>query len=168
MAVKQVLLLGNPLLREKSKKIEYFDDKLQKIIIDLRDTLKYLQEEQNIGRALAAPQIDYRYQVIYYNHRGQELIMINPEIIEKSDEMFEVWDSCFSLESAFFVKTKRHQKIEVLYQDETGQEKRQQFSYDLAELFQHEIDHLEGILATNHLQDNQDLIMRAEWEKRYK
>ncbi|RKD30010.1 peptide deformylase [Thermohalobacter berrensis] len=165
MAIKDVLMIGNPELRKKSTRIQDFNNQLEIIIQDLKDTLTFLQKTKKIGRALAAPQIGYKKRVIYYKLTNREIIMVNPEIIEKSKEMFEVWDSCFSFDVAFFVKIKRHKKIKVRYQDEKGNEKIEEFSDDLSELFQHEIDHLYGILATDHLENNKNIIMRSEWEK---
>lgn len=165
MAVKEVLLLGNPFLREEAEEVEEFSENLEKIITDLRDTLVHLQEKHNIGRALAAPQIGYSQRVIYYNQGGEELVLVNPRIIENSSEKFSIWDSCFSFNVAFFVRVSRHRKIKVKFKDEKGKDKILEFEDDLAELFQHEIDHLEGILATDYLEDQKDIIMRKEWEK---
>ncbi len=81
--------------------------------------------------------------------------------------MFDVWDSCYSFDVAFFVNIARHKSIKVKYQDEKGKEKTKQFNDDLSELFQHEIDHLYGKLATDYLVDNKKIIMRDEWERRY-
>ncbi|MFW5786902.1 MAG: peptide deformylase [Halanaerobiales bacterium] len=165
MAVKKVLLLGNPKLRRKSVEVEEFDEKLDKIIADLKDTLTQLQNKQNIGRALAAPQIGYLKKVIYCNTKEEEIIMINPEIVDKSEEMFAVWDSCFSFKTSFFVNIPRHKRIKVKFMDEDGREINRVFENDFSELFQHEIDHLHGILATDHLVSNKNIIMREEWEK---
>jgi len=165
LAVKEVLLLGNPFLREKADEVEKLSENLEKIIEDLRDTLLNLQEKHKIGRALAAPQIGYQKQVIYYNQAGEELILVNPRITEKSPEKFSVWDSCFSFDVAFFVRVSRHRRIKVEFKDGKGRDKTLEFNDDFSELFQHEIDHLEGILATDYLENKRDIIMRKEWEK---
>ncbi|MFX0125138.1 MAG: peptide deformylase, partial [Candidatus Hodarchaeota archaeon] len=88
-------------------------------------------------------------------------------IISKSEEKFWVWDSCFSFDVAFFVEILRHKKIKVRYQDETGDFHVKEFEDDMSELIQHETDHLQGILATDHLTDVKRLIMRQEWENRF-
>lgn len=168
MARREVSMIGNPKLREESANITNFDNQLKEVVQDLKDTLSYLQKEKNIGRALAAPQIDYLKKVIYYNSNGEEIVMVNPKIIWKSEGMFDVWDSCFSFDVAFFVNIKRHKKIKVKYQNENGKEVVKEFNDDLSELFQHEIDHLYGKLATDYLVDNKNIIMRSEWERRYK
>lgn len=97
----------------------------------------------------------------------RELLMVNPKITWKSKELFWVWDSCFSFDLAFFVKIRRHKKIKVEYNDTEGNRKIEEFERDLSELFQHEIDHLYGILAVDHSKDSRQIMMRGEWEKRF-
>ncbi len=175
MSVRNVILLGNPLLRNRSSDVsldrEFDRLELWRIIEDLRDTLLYLQRKKGIGRALAAPQIGYLKRVIFVNIRSDNprtMILVNPTIVEKSKEMIEVWDSCYSFDVAFFVRIMRHKKIKVEYMDENGRKIVEEFENDLSELLQHEIDHLNGILATDHLRSGKDIIMREEWEKRYR
>ena len=168
MAVQKIYQLGSEVLRKKSRQVENFDDELKSKVEDLKDTLFNFQKEYKIGRAIAAPQIGYHQKIVYYNKNGEEILMVNPEIIDKSKEKFEVWDSCFSFRAAFFVKIKRAKKIKVRYQDVEGKEIIKEFSDDLSELFQHEIDHLHGILATDHLEDNKNIIMREVWEEKYR
>lgn len=166
--IKEILLIGNPLLREKSENIVVFDNELLNLIKDLNDTIIDFQKRKKIGRGIAAPQIGVLKKVIFLNLPDRSFALINPEIIWTSDEMIDVWDSCFSFDVAFFVKIKRFKSIKVKYQNEIGEFIEEMFSDDLSELLQHEIDHLHGILATNHLKSNADIILRAEWEKRYK
>ncbi|MFO7830071.1 MAG: peptide deformylase [Bacteroidales bacterium] len=168
MAVKEILLIGNPVLRKKSAKVERFNSELQNIITDLKDTLIDFQRRKKIGRAIAAPQIGVLQKIICLNLPNRSFALVNPEIIQNSDETFEVWDSCFSFDVAFFVKTERFKSITVKYQNEKGDSIEEIFHDDLSELLQHEIDHLYGILATDHLKSNKDIMMRDEWEKRYK
>ena len=168
MAVKEILLIGNPVLREKSEDVLEFDQSLENLVADLKDTIIDFQKRKGMGRGIAAPQIGILRKVIFLHLPDRSFALINPEIIRKSDQTIQVWDSCFSFDVAFFVKTERYQKITVKYQNENGDIIEESFQDDLSELLQHEIDHLHGILATDHLKDNQDIILRAEWEKRYK
>jgi len=161
-------MIGNPKLREKSSKVTDFKEELQEIIQDLKDTLKHLQETKKIGRALAAPQIGYIKQIICYGLPNNTIMMINPKITFKSKEKFEVWDSCYSFDVAFFVQILRHKKIRVEYQNEKGELVVDEFIGKMSELVQHETDHLEGVLATDHLADVKKIIARQEWEKRYR
>jgi peptide deformylase len=168
MTIKEVLLLGNPKLREKSSRIKDFKNDFKDNLNNLSDTLIYLQKEKQIGRALAAPQIGWMKKVIFYNLPEQAFFMINPKILWKSEEMIEVWDSCFCFDVAFFIGIKRYREIKVQYLDKEGNKKSELFSDDLSELVQHEIDHLNGVLATDHLNDPIKIIMRNEWERRFK
>ena len=161
-------MIGNPKLREKSAKVSDFGEDLQRIIQNLKDTLSHLQEVKKIGRALAAPQIGHMKQVIYYGLPKNPLVMINPDITSKSEEKFWVWDSCFSFDVAFFVEILRHKKISISYQDEKGKHHMKDFEDDMSELIQHETDHLHGILATDHLTDIKRIVLRQEWEKRFR
>ncbi len=168
MTVKQVLMIGNPKLRLKSSEITKFNEELEGIISDLKDTLAYLQKTKKIGRGLAAPQLGYMKKVIYFGLPNNPFTMINPKINWKSKEKFRVWDSCFSFDVAFFVEIERHRAVEIEYSDQNGNQIVQKFENDLSELVQHETDHLNGILATDHLTDVKKIILRQEWENRHK
>jgi len=168
MAVKKIYKLGSNVLRKKSVQVKEFDQELERKVEDLHDTLLNFQNEYEIGRAIAAPQIGYHQKIVYYNKDANEILMVNPVIIEKSSQTFAVWDSCFSFNVNFFVKIQRTKQIKVKYQDIKGEEYVEEFSDDLSELFQHEIDHLYGILATDHLEDNKDIVMREVWERKYR
>ena len=164
MAVREILMIGNEFLRRKAEHVDFANDPIDRYIEDLRDTLHRVQREKKIGRAIAGPQIGFQKRVIYMESGGKRITMINPEITTKSKEMFEVWDSCFSADVAFFGKTLRHKTITIRYTNEHQHELQQEFSDDFSELFQHEIDHLEGVLFTDRIIDNQ-IIMRSEWER---
>ncbi len=167
LAVKKVLMLGNPGLREECSPAE-FGSETVKIVQDLKGTLSHLQQVKGIGRALAAPQLGYLKRVVYVQTPGRKFVLVNPQIVWKSEEIIEVWDSCYSFDVAFFVGIERHKSIEVEYQDEKGDYRVERFSDGLSELLQHEIDHLHGVLATDHLRDVKNIISREEWEKRFR
>ena len=167
MAIKEILLIGNPILRKKSENVHQFDHELLSVILDLKDTLIDFQKRKKIGRAIAAPQIGELKKIIYCNLPDRAFALVNPEITWRSNETFEVWDSCFSFDVAFFVKTERFKSITVKYQNEKGDLIEETFQDDLSELLQHEIDHLQGILATDRQISKQDIILRDEWEKMF-
>ena len=98
----------------------------------------------------------------------RSFFLVNPEVVWKSDETFDVWDSCFSVNASFFVKIPRYTMIRVRYQDEKGVERTEEFSDDMSELLQHELDHLDGVMCSDHLREPKDLVMREEWEKRFR
>jgi peptide deformylase len=167
MAVRDIVLLGDPRLRERCKPVENLDE-LEPILGDLKDTLTSLQRVYGMGRGVAAPQIGFGKRVVYIQMPERAFYLVNPEIEWMSPESFEVWDSCFSLEAAFFVKILRSRAIRVSYMDERGGEHVEEFRDGLSELLQHEIDHLDGVVCSDHLRDPRDIVMRAEWEKRYR
>jgi hypothetical protein len=70
--------------------------------------------------------------------------LVNPEVVWRSGETFDVWDSCFSVNASFFVKIPRYTMIRVRYQDEKGVKSTEEFSDDMSELLQHELDHLDA------------------------
>ena len=94
--IKEILLIGNPLLREKSEVIVDFGNELLSLINDLKDTIIDFQHRKKIGRGIAAPQIGVFKKVIYLNLPNRSFALINPEIIWSSNEKMDVWDSCFS------------------------------------------------------------------------
>lgn len=168
MPIKDVIMLGNPNLRKVSSKVINFNIELRGDLTNLKDTLTNLQKTKGLGRAIAAPQIGIMKKIIYFQLSNRSFYMVNPKITWRSEEMFNVWDSCFSFDLAFFIEILRQKAIKVEYQDEYGNIVFEDFSDDLSELVQHEIDHLHGVLATDHLKDVEKIIIRSEWEKRYK
>ena len=148
MAVKKILQLGDPRLNEISEELEIHETVLKnETFLDLKDTMLEFRRIYNCGRAIAAPQIGVQKRMIYMNIEGKETCFINPEITHKSEEMFELWDDCMSFPD-LLVKVKRHNNIKVKYFDENFIENFTEFDSGLSELFQHEYDHLDGILAT--------------------
>lgn len=167
MVIRDTVLLGDPKLREKSEPV-IFDRKLPQILEDLKDTLSEHQRVYGMGRGIAAPQIGYNKRVVYIQTPGFTKYLINPEIVWRSPETFEVWDSCFSMEAKFFVKIARNRNIKVKFVDELNEFYNETFSDDMSELLQHEIDHLDGIMCSDRLTDPKNIAMRYEWEKRYR
>ncbi|MBN2334677.1 peptide deformylase [Candidatus Bathyarchaeota archaeon] len=167
MTVRDTVLLGDPLLREVSEPVTDFAE-LKPVLDDLKDTLTDAQGRYGMGRGMAAPQVGHLRRVVYIQMPDRSFYLVNPVIEWRSDDTFEVWDSCFSLEAAFFVKIPRNRRIRVRYMDEAGAAHVEEFSGDMSELLQHEIDHLDGVVCSDHLGDPRDIVMRAEWVKRYR
>jgi peptide deformylase len=167
MVIRDTVLLGDPRLREISEPV-VFDRKLPQILEDLKDTLTEHQRVYKMGRGLAAPQIGYSKRLVYIQTPKFTGYLINPEIVWRSPETFEVWDSCFSIEAKFFVKITRNKSIKVKYTDQSQEFHNETFNNDMSELLQHEIDHLDGIMCSDRLTDLKNIVMRQEWEKRYR
>lgn len=171
MAIRPILQLGNPLLREKCARVEEASSPAtHNLVTDLADTLAHWRSETGYGRGIAAPQIGTLQRVIFLKLPGEEpWPLINPEIIERSEDKIIVWDACLSFLS-IFMQVERHQEISVRYQNIDGEtltikagEER-----NLSELLQHEIDHLDGILAIDRVTDVKTICTREEFEKRYR
>ena len=164
MAVREILLLGNPLLRERCRRVPSTDaPAIKTVITDLRDTLQKFRRERGFGRGIAAPQIGARERVIYidYEYTGA---LVNPKIVRRSRKKFLMWDDCFSFPD-LLVRVERSTAIEVAFEDEAGKRRRLSASGGLSELLQHEIDHLDGVLAIDRAVDSRHIILRSEYEK---
>jgi peptide deformylase len=145
--VNDLLVLGNPILYEISEEI--LPEELPLVenwVKDLHEVMEDIRARYNFGRAIAAPQLGNMKRLIYMNIT-KPMVFINPKIINKSKEMFEVWDDCMCFPN-LFVKVMRHNTIEIEYLDENWKTQNAVLENDLSELFQHEFDYLEGVLCT--------------------
>ncbi len=171
MPVRTVLQLGDPVLRQKAVPVN--DPKapeIRDLVCDLSDTLAHWRAETGYGRGIAAPQIGVLKRVIFLKLPGAEpWALVNPEIVERSEEKIVVWDACLSFLS-IFMQVERHREITVRYQNVDGNMVEIEASEEnnLSELLQHEIDHLEGILAIDRVTDVKTIVTREEFEKRYR
>lgn len=165
MPAKEILLLGDPQLWRPSEAVtDVYSTETKTIIADLADTLANFRAGHGFGRAIAAPQIGAHRRVLFVNmHNGTfgPAALINPQIVAASSEMMELWDDCFSFPE-LMVRVKRHVEIEVSYLNESGESKLVTAKGDLSELLQHEIDHLDGILATDRALDERSFALRSE------
>jgi peptide deformylase len=171
MPVRSILQLGDPKLREACARVENpATPEIAGLIQDLADTLAHWRAETGYGRGIAAPQLGVVQRVIFLQLPGEKpWPLINPEIIERSAEKIVVWDACLSFLS-IFMQLERNREITVRYQDIHGalQEFRAGDDRNLSELLQHEIDHLDGILAIDRVTDLKTICTREEFEKRYR
>ena len=163
MAIRNVLLLGNPQLYEISEAVNEQElESLKPAIADLHDTMMAFRHKWGAGRAIAAPQIGVMKRLIYM-HIDQPIVLINPYFEEKSEAMFEVWDDCMSFPE-LLVKVRRHQSCRIVYQDLNWQQQSMNLEEDLSELLQHEVDHLDGILAVSQAIAPTSFAMRSQKE----
>lgn len=169
MPVREILLLGNPKLWQPSSNItDAHATETQEIINDLAATLANFRAGHGFGRAIAAPQIGAHHRILFVNMPSDKgdgsfgpAPLINPQIVAASSEMMELWDDCFSFPD-LMVRVRRHVEIDVSYSDESGEQKRITARGDLSELLQHEIDHLDGILATDRAINQRGYALRSE------
>lgn len=161
MSVREVLLLGNPQLFEKSEPIQKKElERIRGVISDLHDTLMRFREQHGIGRAIAAPQIGVRKRLIYM-YINEPKVFLNPVLKQKSKKRMVVWDDCMCFPD-LLVKVKRHQRCGITYKDMGWKEQTMILGGDLSELLQHECDHLEGILAVSRAIDKFSFALRNQ------
>ncbi|WP_099187815.1 peptide deformylase [Tepidibacter mesophilus] len=154
MAIKDILLLGNENLYEVCRAISKDEiNKAEEIVKDLHDTMMNFREKYGFGRAIAAPQINELYRIIYMNFDDNSIVLINPRLEFVDGEKFEMWDDCMSY-PGLEVKLHRYKKCKVYYKDLDWNDCILEPKGDLSELIQHEYDHLDGILAVQRAIDN--------------
>lgn len=145
--LNDLLLLGDPRLYEVCEPVSKEELPLVKEwVADLHNVMEEIRAKYNFGRAIAAPQLGIMKRVIYMNI-DKPVVFINPVFDNISEEMFEMWDDCMSFPN-LLVKVKRHKSLTIHYLNEHWLEQSWQMEDDLAELLQHEYDHLNGILCT--------------------
>jgi len=157
-----VLELGHPALRAKCAPVGPLDAltaseraELAGDAARLRATLAAFRAAHGFGRAIAAPQIGVLRRIVamdlreadYPNGGRGPLLLYDPELTWQSPETFTLWDDCMSF-PWLLVRVRRHISVSLRFRDDTGAERRwKRVSRALAELLQHELDHLDGVLA---------------------
>ncbi len=146
MAIRNIITKENPLLRKTSRKVEAFDERLATLLDDMIDTM-YKAE----GAGLAAVQVGVLRRVVVVDCGDGLLELVNPEIIETEGEQREV-EGCLSLPGESGT-TIRPMKVKVKAQNRHGK----WFFYSgeglKARAFCHELDHLDGIIYTDRLEN---------------
>ncbi len=161
MAVKEVLRLGNPKLYDRSERIKRGDvPHLNPLVRDLHDTLMDFRGRYGAGRAIAAPQIGIMKRVVYI-HVEKPVVLLNPFLEGKSRTKMEVWDDCMCFPD-LLVKVSRHERCRILYRDRDWKPCDMFLEGDLSELLQHEVDHLDGILAVSRAVDKHSFVLRSQ------
>lgn len=164
---ENVLQLGAPALRERSLPVADpsaadFAERVQRLF----HTLAAFRAEHGFGRAIAAPQIGFAERFIAVDLGDGPFAVINPVISWRSQETFTLWDDCMSFPD-LLVKVCRHSSLSLNYLDEQGQSQTwQRLPRAASELMQHEIDHLDGVLAVDRAASPDDIVTRAAFAER--
>ena len=151
MALRKVVTVPNEVLRRKARPITKFDDNLRTLIDDMVETMR---DAPGVG--LAAPQVGILEQVIVIEYGDEEdaeipaklYAVVNPEITRMSDEKVMGVEGCLSIPGVIG-DVERSTSIVVKGQNRNGQKVKYKFNGWIARIFQHEIDHLSGILFTD-------------------
>lgn len=156
--VKDILKLGDPALYETCAAV--LPEEWPQLPLweqDLLDTLLWYRATYSAGRAIAAPQIGIPKRIILLCI-DTPILLVNPSLSFPNDEMMEVLDDCMSF-PGLCVTVLRHRRVTVHYTDRNRQTQQMALEGDLAELIQHEYDHLDGILATMRAKDNRSFYL---------
>lgn len=157
MAVRKLVYFGNPILRQKAKKLHHFDPSLPKLVQDMFETM-----HANDGVGLAAPQIGLPIRLFVVEGTESEtgerfkIAIVNPEIIKAEGEQIGM-DGCLSIPGYYAVNVRRAARVTVKGQDLHGKPMRVSAQGYFAWALQHEIDHLDGILYIDRLDRPGDL-----------
>jgi peptide deformylase len=166
MAARRIIQLGDPLLRAVSAAVPASAEAAP-VFEDLRDTLHEFQRTHGFGRGISAVQIGEPKRLIYIELDGRAYSLRNPRYEFRSSETFRLWDDCFSFPN-LMVRLERASTVRIRYDDEQGRTVELEASGAFSELLQHEMDHLDGVLAIDRALDANSFCTREEWERRYR
>jgi len=154
MTLRKIVTLPEPVLKRKARVVTKFDKDLQILLEDMVETMR---DAPGVG--LAAPQIGLSDRIIvveYYQHEEDEedeeapkkvWAMINPEIVKSSEETLMGVEGCLSI-PGLLGEVERHAAVQVKGLNKHGKPMKVKAKGWLARIFQHEIDHLNGVLFT--------------------
>ena len=148
MAIRQLRFAGDPVLRKKSREVENINDRIKLLLEDMVETMY-----ENNGVGLAAPQVGVLRRVIVVDVGDGPIKLINPEILEKKGESLDA-EGCLSVPNEFG-NVLRPEYVKVEYLNEEGEKKLIEGEGLLARALCHEIDHLNGILFTDKVVEEQ-------------
>ncbi len=148
MSILEIKTFPNPVLRLKAKPITIFDQELQTLVDDMLETMRVAP-----GVGLAAPQVGESIQLVVIEFGDENdadvpkkvYVIVNPEIVKRSLEMVTDLEACLSVPD-LAGEVERHESIVVKAQNRHGQPMKLALQGWLARIFQHEIDHLNGVL----------------------
>jgi len=153
MSLRQIRLVGDPVLRKKAHRVTRFSDDLATLVKDMTETMR-----NSSGAGLAAPQVGISKRIIVVETpededepgSGQLYAVVNPEIVRSSKEMVDGIEGCLSV-PGYVGEVTRHQAVTIKGQDLKGRKIRTKAQGFLARAFQHEVDHLNGELFIDKL-----------------
>jgi len=157
MAILEIVSVPDPILRRKARKVTDFGKDFQMLVTNMIDTMR---DAPGVG--LAAPQVAVSQRLVVIEYADDEddeneeaetatkklYVLVNPEIVERSEEMVLGVEGCLSVPD-LVGEVERHEKITVKALNRHGSPVKIKAEGWLARIFQHEIDHLEGIIYTD-------------------
>jgi peptide deformylase len=162
VTVRTLHLLGSPVLRQNAATIRTVDDGVRRLVDDLFETMRAAK-----GVGLAANQVGIARRVAVVDIGEEDpppLVLINPVIVERSDEQETAEEGCLSIPEIFGDVT-RAARVVVEALDRDGRKFRAEARGYKARAIQHEIDHLDGILFLDHLSAVKRNLLLSKWKK---
>ena len=160
MAIKPLVILPDPLLRQVSKPVEHVDDSVRKFAGDMLETM---YDAPGIG--LAAIQVGEPRRIVVIDLAKEDeekapFVFINPEIVLRSDDANVHEEGCLSIPD-YYAEVERPASVTVEYLDREGNEQVIHADGMMATCLQHEIDHLNGVLFIDHISKlKRDMVVR--------
>lgn len=169
MTKDNIIILPNKHLRQKSQRVGLITDEIKQIIADMEaaTTSWDISRDHEVGVALAAVQIDrlYKIVVVRNNFDNKEdhsfTTFINPEITKFEGKIIADYEGCLSVPNVYG-KVPRHSKVKVKALNPDGKEFRVTANGFLARIFQHEVDHTNGIVFIDHIRDDHDAFFHLD------
>lgn len=143
-----IVPFGYPVLREVARPVEVFDKKLGRLL----DRMVKVLDSRRDGAALAAPQLSVLQRVVVMDYQGEFLELVNPQILSAEGREVDL-EGCLSLPGVSG-RVPRFAKVQVRYQDGEGKVREIEREGAIARCLQHEIDHLDGILYVDRMEED--------------
>jgi len=161
MTIRNILYATDPRLRQKAKKVRQFGPHLKKLADDMLETMRAAN-----GVGLAGPQIGVMQRIFVaeipvdeenpHPQSGKPFVLVNPEIVKRSAEMEEGEEGCLSI-PGWMGLVNRHRSVVIKARTVYGKPIKIKAEGFLARIFQHEHDHLDGILFVDHITEKEKL-----------
>jgi peptide deformylase len=165
MAVREIVLMGDPILREAAEEVREFDDELRALVRDMFETMYHAE-----GVGLAAPQVGLSSRVLVIdvrsedNEDGEQIALVNPRVTWQSDETARQSEGCLSIPGLEEI-VERPAEVQVEGKDPHGKPVSISASELLARALQHEIDHLDGVLFLDRVSPLKRRMLLKKWKK---
>ncbi len=164
-AAPPILLLGDPRLgRVCAPVADPADPAHDEALRGLLAALHAFRRAHGFGRGIAAPQIGLPWRLVAAHLDGRDHLLFDPVITWRSDETIRLWDDCMSFPD-LRVRIRRHRSVSLRFFDRGGREHHwEDMGPSLSELFQHELDHLDGVLGVDRALDREALVLRSVFD----
>ena len=151
MAIRNVVQVGDDVLRKKCFEVTAFDDKLAALLDDMKETVR--KEE---GAGLAAPQVGRNIRMLVMDDGAQEeerrpRVLINPRLTLEGEKVISKQEGCLSVPFNYRADVTRYERVRLQAQDLDGNEIDEELTDFAAIIVQHECDHLDGVLFIDHI-----------------